>query len=154
MKGYQGKLAQNQERLQEITNLLLAKNKQLMDMEKAFLQRRNISLSGRDTQQKDPLDGLLNFRILAEDDWMTFKNHFERSYPGYLSCLRMTFSDITQAEERLFLLYNLNLNRQEIAKILGVSEATVKKSRTRLQKRLGLGLATKQNLEQFIQDFK
>ena len=85
---------------------------------------------------------------------MTFKNHFERSYPGYLSCLRMTFSDITQAEERLFLLYNLNLNRQEIAKILGVSEATVKKSRTRLQKRLGLGLATKQNLEQFIQDFK
>ena len=82
---------------------------------------------------------------------MTFKKHFERSFPGYLSHLRETFPELSQAEERLFLLYKLNLNSKEITKILGISESTVKKGRTRLRKKLGLD--KEQDLEQFIREF-
>ena len=143
-------LTQNRERLSEVIRLLAAKNAQLVKRDEVIRQYNN-NLSS--TKEDDSLsEGLINLNILTDEDWMAFKSHFERSYPGYLSCLRAAFPDISQAEERLFLLYKLNLNRKEISNILGVSESTVKKSRTRLRKRLELD--SDQNLEEFIRDFK
>ncbi|MCB9274446.1 MAG: tetratricopeptide repeat protein [Lewinellaceae bacterium] len=148
------KLTQNQEQLLEITQLLLTKNAQLKELETAKNIEMNLAVSGSRSPKGGtrPLsEGLFNMRILTEEDWMTFKKHFERSFPGYLSHLRETFPELSQAEERLFLLYKLNLNSKEITKILGISESTVKKGRTRLRKKLGLD--KEQDLEQFIREF-
>jgi len=146
-------LAQNRQQLEEFTQLLLAKNTRLMELEPSL---------EREPELVEPEDGNANFderstgilydvHILTEADWMAFKRTFERSYPGFILRLRTTYPYLTNAEERLFLLYKLNYTRHEIASILGVSEASVKKGRTRLRKRLGL--QADQDLEHFTQNF-
>ncbi|MBL7781860.1 MAG: hypothetical protein JNM22_11635, partial [Saprospiraceae bacterium] len=52
--------------------------------------------------------------------------------------------------ERLSLLLKINLHRQEIATMLGVSDSTVKKGRARLRRRLAL--SEEQSLEAFLRD--
>lgn len=149
----QEELVQNRQQLEEFTQLLLAKNTRLMELEQSL---------GREPELVEPEDGdadfdgrstgiLYDVHILTEADWMAFKRTFERSYPGFILRLRTTYPYLTNAEERLFLLYKLNFTRHEIATILGVSETSVKKGRTRLRKRLGL--SEDQGLEYFTQTF-
>ena len=67
---------------------------------------------------------------------MAFKAYFEKAYPGYMRRLRSAFPTLSDAEERLFLFIKLNLNRKEVAAMLGISADSVKKTRYRLRKRL------------------
>lgn len=84
------------------------------------------------------LADLHNQRILTEDDWEQFKSQFDKVYPGFSSKIKMNYPEISQAELRLVLLLKLNLETREIAATLGVSPDTVKKTRQRLRRRLGL----------------
>lgn len=84
------------------------------------------------------LSNLYQQRILTDDDWERFKTQFDQAYPGFMPRIRNNFPDISQAELRLALLIQLNLESREIAATLGVSPDTVKKTRQRLRKRLGL----------------
>lgn len=77
-------------------------------------------------------------RILTAADWSAFKIYFEKAYPGYLLRLRNAYPSLTEAEERLFLFIKLKLTNKEAAAILGISADSVKKTRTRLRKRLEL----------------
>lgn len=149
----QKELTENREQLEEFTQLLLAKNTRLIKLEQS---------SGREPEPADPENGeddsdtlstgiLYGVHILTEADWMSFKRTFERTYPGFILRLRTAYPDLSNAEERLFLLYKLNFTRHEIATILGVSETSVKKGRTRLRKRLGL--SEDKGLEHFTQTF-
>jgi tetratricopeptide (TPR) repeat protein len=94
---------------------------------------------------------LFEFNILTESDWQTFKSFFEKSHPKYLQKIRTTFPNISSAEERLFALIKLNLTNKEAARILGVQTETIKKTRSRLKKRLGLG--PNEKLNDFINAF-
>ncbi|MBE2208751.1 MAG: sigma-70 family RNA polymerase sigma factor [Saprospiraceae bacterium] len=149
----QAELAQNRQQLEEFAQLLLAKNTRLMELEQNQERPTESAEPEEDTADSDTPESvaLYDIHILTEKDWTAFKRSFERSYPGFIHRLRTHYSDITNAEERLFLLYKLNFTRHEIATILGVSEASVKKGRTRLRKRLGL--QEEQDLEHFIQSF-
>jgi DNA-binding CsgD family transcriptional regulator len=93
----------------------------------------------------------LSQAILTADDWVSFKSNFEKTYPTYIVRLRSTFPSLSEAEERLFLLLKLSLTKNEIATILGISPDTVKKTRSRLRKRLNM--ETKASLEKFIVNF-
>lgn len=150
---YRKMLARNREQLQEFTNLLIQKNSHLLALEQ---QIQGIATTEADTDEGDEESpeisvNLYNAVILTESDWAAFKAAFERSFPGYILKLRSTFPEISNAEERLFLLLKLNLNRQEIAATLGISPSTVKKGRLRLRKRLNL--VSEEDLNQFIQQF-
>lgn len=141
-------LAFARQNLLEFTHVLREKNSRLSQLENA-LQQTEIS---DDPAEKDVHEVFLfNTTILTESDWAAFKTHFERAYPGFLFRLRSTFSELSSAEERLFLLLKLNLQRQEIASTLGISIDSVKKGRNRLRKRLKL--AETDDLERFIRDF-
>jgi tetratricopeptide (TPR) repeat protein len=151
-------LQHSRAQLQEFTEVLIEKNARLLELEQGAGQSSpRVSAPHPDLgaeEGKTALEGLdlYNFRILTDQDWRAFKQLFERSYPGYLYRLRTAHPDITGAEERLCLLLKINLQRQEIASILGVSESTVKKGRARLRRRLGLSEA--QNLEDFLRDLR
>jgi tetratricopeptide (TPR) repeat protein len=86
---------------------------------------------------------LYHRRILTEEDWEKFKELFDQVYPGFSSKIKLTYPEISQAELRLALLLKLNLETREIASTLGVSLDTVKKTRQRLRKRLGLSESEK-----------
>jgi DNA-binding CsgD family transcriptional regulator len=154
-KSSQRQLAGSRAQLREFTQMMLAKNTRLLELEQADSERRtHFSTPEQPEEENEVHSGteLYNFRILTDQDWNAFKQLFERSYPRYLRRLRTAFPDITNAEERLALLLKINLNRQEIAAMLGVSESTVKKGRARLRRRLAL--SENQNLEVFLQHLK
>ncbi len=94
---------------------------------------------------------IYNQRILTPADWSAFKIYFEKAYPGYLLRLRNAYPSLTEAEERLFLFIKLKLTNKEAAAILGISSDSVKKTRTRLRKRLGLEEGA--DLDGFVNNF-
>lgn len=149
-------LTRSRTQLQEFTQILIEKNARLIELEEAASNLQGsepeISHATEDSDTTPSGSDLYNFRILTDQDWNTFKQLFERSYPNYLHRLRSAFPDITSAEERLGLLLKMNLQRQEIATMLGVSDSTVKKGRARLRRRLAL--TEDQNLEEFLQELK
>ena len=90
-------------------------------------------------------------RILTPADWSAFKIYFEKAFPGYLLRLRNAHPSITEAEERMFLFIKLKLTNKEAAAILGISADSVKKTRTRLRKRLVMDEKT--DLDEFVREF-
>lgn len=142
-------LAENQENLQRVTRMLLDKNTQISALE---LQLSALEPTrAPNPEHESTAENIYSQRILTEADWTEFKIYFEKSYPGFLNRLRSSWPSLSEAEERLFLFLKLNLTRKEISAILGISSDSVKKTRTRLRKRLNL--PSKRSLEEFVQNF-
>ncbi|MEP7144741.1 MAG: tetratricopeptide repeat protein [Ferruginibacter sp.] len=134
--------------LADLTKLLLNKNTLLTDLEEKLLQ----NTEKRPFHNYNDFEtNLYNQRILTDDDWASFKIYFEKVYPGYLFRLRSAYIKISEAEERLFLFIKLGLKNKESAAILGISVDGVKKTRTRLRRRLELN--EDEQLDKFIHDF-
>ncbi|MBK9567756.1 MAG: helix-turn-helix transcriptional regulator [Saprospiraceae bacterium] len=87
---------------------------------------------------------------MSPEDWTAFKQSFDKVYSGFIVRLRSSFN-LSEAEERLFILLKIKLTKLEIATIQGISPDTVKKTRNRLRKRLGLSIDD--SLEQFIENY-
>ncbi len=134
--------------LDDLTRLLLKKNSLLTELEEKL--SKNIEVK-TNTETDDFELNLYNQRILTDEDWASFKIYFENVYPGFIKKLRTAHSDLTEAEERLFLFIKLNLTNKEAAAILGISAETVKKTRTRLRKRLNL--PEEINLDEYVKEF-
>lgn len=142
------RLREHRESLTNLTKILQKKNAEIRD-------RQTIDFVPRfSAQHEDKLSEInpYELKILTSDDWIYFKTLFEKSYPRFLTKLRKDYEDISEAEERLFLLIKLKLNSREIADILGIQPDSVKRTRNRLRKRLKL--ETEDSLEQFIQTYE
>jgi tetratricopeptide (TPR) repeat protein len=140
---------QNKETLNDLTRVLKDKNMQLLTLEKQVSEP--IPRNWKSPEPDDFEENVFNQHILTDRDWAAFKIYFEKTYPGYLLRLRNKFPALSDAEERLFLFIKLNLNRKESAAILGISTDSVKRTRNRLRKRLGLDEDI--DLEVFIRSF-
>jgi len=101
-----------------------------------------------DSEQIQKYDSILHFNIVTDDDWEKFKKTFHEVYPNFFASLRYRFPPITASELRLSALIKMNLSLKEAANMLGISNDSVKKSRYRLKKRLGL--LDEDSLEEFI----
>jgi tetratricopeptide (TPR) repeat protein len=135
---------------QNILQILLSKNSEILELEAQLHQYESAAEPQTETKSNIDFD-IYNQRILTDADWASFKNYFEKAYPNYIQRLRDTHSDLTEAEERLFLFMKLNIKIKEAATILGISAESVKKTKTRLRKRLSL--AEEVNLQKYITDF-
>jgi DNA-binding CsgD family transcriptional regulator len=89
--------------------------------------------------------------ILTPEDWLRFRELFDKQFPNFIQMLKMRFPSITASELRLFLLIKLGFDAPEMANITGISERSVYIARYRLRQRLGL--TKEQDLEAFIQSF-
>ena len=125
---------QNQENLTNLTRMLLEKNTRILALEEAVSSQVSVRADPEEFEKN-----LYDQRILTDEDWVAFKTYFEKVYPGYIQRLRSTYTDMSDAEKRLFLFIKLHLDRKEAATMLGISVDSVKRTRNRLRKRLGLG---------------
>ena len=91
---------------------------------------------------------LFELRMTTDEDISTFKVYFDKAYPNFLMKARNKWPSITPSEERMLMLLKLNITSKECSDILGISYSSVKKSRYRLRKRLGLGEET--NLNSYV----
>jgi predicted transcriptional regulator len=81
------------------------------------------------------LQELLRSTILTEQDWVQFQALFEKVYPDFIQEQKKRYPEITQAELRYLVLEKLELNTQAMAKMLGVSDGTIRQTRFRLRKK-------------------
>jgi tetratricopeptide (TPR) repeat protein len=83
-------------------------------------------------------DALMNQTILTENDWLHFKDMFEKAHPGFLNILQQMAPGITTAELRYAALVKLNLGNKHMAAMLGVGADAIRKTKSRLRQRLQL----------------
>ena len=76
--------------------------------------------------------------LLTPDDWDTFRQRFEHVYPHFFAQLHTQFTDLTSAEERLLALSKLKIDTRRMSQMLGISPASVRTTKYRLRKRLGI----------------
>ncbi len=75
--------------------------------------------------------------ILTKKDWLDFQRKFGKICPGFFARLRLQYPKLTEAEIRLLALTKIGFTNTEKAKILGISPASVRKTRLRLQHKTG-----------------
>jgi tetratricopeptide (TPR) repeat protein len=78
-------------------------------------------------------------------DWEQFKRHFEAVHPEFFIKLTERYPNLTPGEQKICAYYRINLGTNEIAQILNVTLAAVRKSRYRLRKKLEVESLTKMN---------
>jgi tetratricopeptide (TPR) repeat protein len=84
------------------------------------------------------INRLLAATILTDDDWIKFRQLFEKVYPGFFIRLKEKMPDLSAADTRLLALTKLQLPPKNMASMLGVSYDAVKKARQRLRKKINL----------------
>jgi len=83
-----------------------------------------------------------------DKDWEDFSLYFEQIHTGFYSKLKLSYPELTPLELRHCALIRLNLTLAECASIMGISNDSIKVSRTRLRKKLSL--EANQSLTRFI----
>jgi hypothetical protein len=124
----EAELATHQAQLQDYTQMLISKNKQLAELSKQQQPTTETALP----QQE--LEELYNSVIHTDKDWELFQIYFNKVHPGFIAHIKQLLPDLSPAELRTLLLDKMNLSLKEQAEILGVSIDAVKKGRYRLRK--------------------
>ena len=83
------------------------------------------------------LEQLTQATILTDADWARFRSVFEKAHPDFISEQQTLFPGLTQAELRYLVLEKLRLGTREMANMLGVSDGTIRQTRSRLRKKTG-----------------
>lgn len=120
-----------QEKLAAFTQNSIEKN-ELIEKLQAQLQQQNMEVN----------EALLHQSILTENDWLRFKDMFDKANPGFIPQLKSIAPDITTAEIRLAALIKLNLGNKHIASMLGIGTDAVRKTKSRLRQRLQIDSET------------
>ncbi|GAA4335544.1 transcriptional regulator [Flaviaesturariibacter amylovorans] len=82
---------------------------------------------------------LRSLTILTDEQWVYFQDLFEKVHAGFLDRLARKIPGLTPADTRYVALSKLNLSNKEIGAMLGINAASVRVTRSRLRKKLGLG---------------
>lgn len=83
-----------------------------------------------------------------EDEWHKFRAHFEQVHPGFFIRLKEMHPALTEYELRLCAYIRTGMYGKQIAMMLSVQPDSIKKSRTRLRKKLRL--RQEYSLEDFL----
>lgn len=127
--------------LQWYMNSLLDKNRVIdrFKEEVEELKRKSDVLS---PENEKIMEKLYEATILTEEDWTNFKRMFEKVHGDFFVRLKEKYPDLTLAEIRLIALTKLNLSVGEIANMLGISPDSVRKTGSRMKKKLNLPTQT------------
>lgn len=85
---------------------------------------------------EDNLEHLKDIRILTEEDWENFKLNFRKAFPELMYNLRKYTPAFTASEKRYLMLVSLALSSKEMAAALGVSDAAIRVTRSRVRKKI------------------
>lgn len=150
LKESQSLLKNTQAELNTTAELLALKNQLIEELEMR-LHSRNLAPLDVEAPDSSGSSNLHGLKILTETDWTRFRERFDRQMPGFMTSLKATHPNLSNAEIRLFLLMKLGFDTLEISEALGISKESVWRSRHRLSKRLGLSETA--DLNQFVQGF-
>lgn len=117
-------------------NYLLEKINHIKNLESEVKKLENLPKSKKQ-QYALKIDDLLQSHLLSHENWTQFKSTFRNEKPKHTLYLEENFPGLTDANLRVIYLTILELNNSEIARILGVTLAAVKKTKQRLRQKYG-----------------
>ncbi|PSK93321.1 tetratricopeptide repeat protein [Taibaiella chishuiensis] len=119
----------------------LKQKSRLLEEARLELDTRSIPLvAGDDNPEQNELvlQKLQQATILTEENWKDFKRLFSQIHTQFFSHLEKHFPNLTNAEIRLLALSKIGLSTNEKASALGISPDSVRKTKLRLYKKLGI----------------
>lgn len=130
---YRRRVAELEAAQNELTDIVTNFQRKAEIVENLRLEIARLSAADEHSQY---LEQLLSSTILTEDDWLRFRTVFEKAFPGFIEEQKTRQPDITPAELRYLALEKLQLNTHEMARMLGVSDNSVRQTRARLRRRI------------------
>jgi DNA-binding CsgD family transcriptional regulator len=156
----------NEEQIRENMQFEMeAKTRELTSMAMA-IDQKNILWKNVQQKLKETLSAMPSiseqeiksiFKIISQDndsqqEWDTFKLHFESVHPQFFTTLSQIAPTLTQLELRQCAYIKINLAPKQVGNLLNITPDSVKKSRMRIKKKLNL--STEDNLSKFITNLK
>lgn len=155
----------SQLKLKALTERINAKNKEISSYTVSFLQKNQLmeelkeqinelKKSGDMSTNKEltRINKLVDSNFRSDEEWKNFQLTFDQMHDDFFKELKRNYPSISNAELKLCALLRLNMNLKESAKILGIEPDSVKTSRYRLRKKIGL--KTEDNLNDFFLHFE
>ncbi|NVK04992.1 MAG: hypothetical protein HWD92_09215 [Flavobacteriia bacterium] len=127
---------------------MMQKNRHFEELQEK-LQRINPELKGEFREDWVAINSSIKYALSVDNDWIEFSQYFESLHPRFQKALDALEPRLTEKEKRLCVLIKINMDTNEIANLLRISPASVKKARQRLRKKLGI---SHHNLRDFIEE--
>ncbi|PZF74028.1 tetratricopeptide repeat protein [Taibaiella soli] len=141
-------LEQKSKELTTHTLHIIQKNQLLDDLRNKLEEMVNDEKRDQKKQLKSLLQQI-NQSFNHEQYWKEFHNIFEQVHQKFFDNLKRYCADLTANDFRLVALLKMNLSSDNIATLLGISQDSLRVSRYRLRKKLGLEQG--ENLSAFLQ---
>lgn len=127
----------NQRELASTTLYMVQKNEllaslktQILELDKLYPDSKHQGLKG--------IESILQSNLYLDGDWRKFKLHFEQVHPHFFENLLAKYPSLTKNEIRLYAYFHINLSTKEIAALLNIDPASVRRAKTRLYKKMAL----------------
>jgi DNA-binding CsgD family transcriptional regulator len=138
----QERLEANQRELASSTLYIAQKNELLAGLKIQIKELKKLYPDKKHQGLQDIESALQNDQYL-DADWGKFKLHFEQVHPHFFENLQAKYPMLTKNEIRLCAYFHINLSTKEIATLLNIDPASVRRAKTRLYKKMGLNEANK-----------
>ena len=157
----QSELEKSKLKEEELQQSVLYKSKQLSTHALHMMQKNTMlheiqfdlkTLSKKARMEDKPdfkrLNLQINQSLRSHKDWDVFKLYFEDVNHNFYKKLKEINPELTTNDHRLCALIKLNMTSKEMASVLNVAPNSIKSSRYRLKKKLGLDVEA--DLEEFV----
>ncbi len=131
LENQQLEIASHRNRLDDYTQMLISRNKQLSE----FFGEMDTTEKSELVLDKNFTEELYNQVIYTNDDWEKFQRYFNKVFPGYIPTLRSEYPTLTPAEIRSVILHKMGLGLKEQAQIQGITTGAIKQTRYRLNRK-------------------
>ncbi|WP_232341323.1 helix-turn-helix transcriptional regulator [Hymenobacter ginkgonis] len=132
----QQQLEANQRELASTSLYVQQKNALLADLKQQLQELHPPGPSGR-APELAGVQSLLQASQYLDEDWGRFKLHFEQVHPRFFEELQARYPALTSHEQRLYCYFHIQLATKEIAALLNIDPASVRRAKTRLYKKIG-----------------
>lgn len=115
---------------------MVQKNSILQDL-KEKINENSKSKASFDSKIKDILSDIDNSMDM-EEEWKTFKQHFEDVHPDFFVRLDKLCPELTPHEVRFCTYIKMNISAKDIAQMMNVTNRAIQMNRHRIKKKFGL----------------
>jgi hypothetical protein len=133
----QQRLEANQRELASTTLYIVQKNKMLSGLKGQIEELHEFYPEGKHEGLKN-IESILKNDLYLEADWEKFRQHFEKVHPRFFDELYARHPRLTKNETRLYAYFHMKLSTKEIASLLNIDPASVRRAKTRLYKKMSL----------------
>ncbi len=134
----QQQLEANQRELASTTLYVQQKNALLAELKQQLEVLHRQSPATDKPAALPGVQSLLQANLYLDEDWGRFKRHFEQVHPRFFEELQAKYPALTSHEQRLYSYFHIQLSTKEIAALLNIDPASVRRAKTRLYKKMAV----------------